>query len=385
MFAHRTNWNLTANRLSKAFAEHCASGQPVIDLTGSNPTEAGFLYDADSILDALRNPEALKYKPDPLGLREARTAVSGYYLHRSVEISPGNIVLTSSTSEAYSFVFRILCNPGDEILAPVPSYPLFDFLAGIQDVNLLPYRLFYDHGWHVDFHSLKQAITERSRAVIVVHPNNPTGHFIKPGELQELKAICSNRDMALIADEVFLDFGLQEKPSFSFASSRDVLTFTLSGISKICGLPQMKMAWVVISGPKALRKEALARLEVIADTYLSVNAPVQLALPAFLQQTESFQSQVMARVRGNLAELDRQLDTQSSCSRLGVEGGWYAVIRIPTTQSDEDWAIDLLSAQGVYVHPGHFYDFAAAAYLGASLITPAQEFAEGIKRLLAMF
>ena len=217
MFAQRTKWNLASNRLSEALARHRASGRPLIDLTVSNPTEAGFLYDGESILDALRHTDALQYHPDPQGLPAARRAVVEYYSQHRADVSIGDIVLTTSTSEAYSFVFRMLCDPGDEILVPAPSYPLFDFLADIQDVKLLPYRLFHDHGWQIDFHALKDTITSRSRAVIVVHPNNPTGHFLKPSDLRELNAICSSRDMALIADEVFLDFGLQEAPPFSCA------------------------------------------------------------------------------------------------------------------------------------------------------------------------
>jgi aspartate/methionine/tyrosine aminotransferase len=385
MFAQRTKWNLASNRLSEALARHLASGRPLIDLTVSNPTEAGFLYDGECILDALRHPDALKYHPDPQGLPAARRAVAEYYSQRGADVSLEDIVLTTSTSEAYSFVFRMLCDPGDEILVPAPSYPLFDFLADIQDVKLLPYRLFYDHGWQIDFHAMKDAITTRSRAVIVVHPNNPTGHFLKPSDLQELNAICLKRDMALIADEVFLDFGLQETLPFSCASNRDALTFTLSGLSKICGLPQMKMAWLVASGPAHTKAEALARLDVIADTYLSVSAPIQLATPVLLKQQGNFQTQVKARVRDNLAQLDRLLRMQTACGRLGVEGGWYAVLRIPATQADEDCAIELLAGQSVYIHPGHFYNFPGEGYLVASLIVPPPEFAEGVKRLLAMF
>src|ERR1700690_570876 len=277
MFAQRTKWNLASNRLSEARARHRASGRPLIDLTVSNPTEAGFVYDGESILDALRHPDALKYHPDPQGLPAARRAVAEYYSRHGASVSIEDIVLTTTTSEAFSFVFRMLCDPGDEILVPAPSYPLFDFLADIQDVKLLPYPLLYDHGWQIDFQALKQAVTPRSRGVIVVHPNNPTGHFTKARELQDLNAICATQDMALIADEVFLDFGLKESSPFSFAANREVLSFTLSGLSKICGLPQMKMAWMVVSGPDLIRTEAMARLEVIADTYLSVNAPAQLA------------------------------------------------------------------------------------------------------------
>jgi alanine-synthesizing transaminase len=384
MFAKRTKWDLETNRLSQALAQYRASGQAVIDLTLSNPTEAGFIYEGESILDALRHPDALKYHPDPLGLPGARAAVAEYYAHRGMEVPIEQIVLTTSTSEAYSFVFRLLCDPGDEILAPAPSYPLFDFLAGIQDVKLLPYPLLYDHGWQIDFHALKRAITPRSRGVIVVNPNNPTGNFVKPAELEELNAICSSREMSIVSDEVFLDFGLTDKRPVSLATNEKTLTFTLSGLSKICGLPQMKIAWVVTSGSQALKTEAMARLAVIADTYLSVNAPVQLATPDFLKRRESFSRQMNARIRENLAELDRQLGEQRACRRLEVEGGWYTILRIPATQPDEDFAIEALAKQGVYIHPGHFYNFPGEGYLVASLITPASDFAEGIKRLLGM-
>jgi len=274
-------------------------------------------------------------------------------------------------------------NPGDEFLIPSPSYPLFDFLAEIQDVNLVRYPLVYDHGWQIDFHALEQAITPRTRGVIVVHPNNPTGHFVKRGEMEKLNSICSAREMTIIADEVFLDFTLEGERAASFAANRGAPTFTLSGLSKICGLPQMKAAWLIASGPQDWKREALARLEVIADTYLSVNAPVQLAIPKFLELRHAFQRQAIERTRRNLAELDRQLATQKSVSRLKVEGGWCAVLRVPVTRSGEDVAIDRLSTHGVSVHPGHFYDFPSDGHVVLSLLTPSEVFAEGTKRLLA--
>jgi aspartate/methionine/tyrosine aminotransferase len=323
---------MTPNRLSVALTAHRAAGKPLIDLTVSNPTECGFEYDSSAILEALRNPAALSYEPNPRGLESARRAVAGYYVARNDDVSAEDIILTTSTSEAYSYVFRTLCNPGDELLIPSPGYPLFDFLADIQDVSLVRYPLLYDHGWHIDFHALEQAITPRTRGVIVVHPNNPTGNFVNSGEMSKLNAICSAREMAIIADEVFLDFALAENRPASFAANRGALTFTLSGLSKICGLPQMKVAWVVVSGPQQWKSEALTRLEIIADTYLSVNAPVQLAIPKFLEQRHTFQKQVISRVRRNLAELDRQLDAQTACSRLTVEGGWCAVLRVPATR-----------------------------------------------------
>jgi len=385
VFANRTNWNLTANRLSEALERHRAAGKPLLDLTVSNPTECGFVYDQSAILDALCNPKALKYEPAPRGLVSARQAVCEYYANRGASVDVDDMILTTSTSEAYSYVFRLLCNPGDEVLVPAPSYPLFDFLADIQNVKPVRYPLIYDHGWQTDFHTLEQAITSRTRAVIVVNPNNPTGHFTKQMEMEKLNALCAARGLALIADEVFLDFSLEGERPPSFVGERGALTFTMSGLSKICGLPQMKAAWLVASGPEELKREALARLEVIADTYLSMNAPVQLAVPSFLALRGSFQEQLMARVRRNLAELDRQLARQDVCARLELEGGWYAVLRVPATRLDEDLALSLLNNLGVYVHPGHFFDFPSDGFLVLSLISREEVFSEGVNRLVRNF
>lgn len=396
MFAKRTNWNLQTNRLSEALAAHRAAGKPLIDLTISNPTECGFSYDERAILDALRNPAALKYEPNPRGLEVAREAVQRYYSERgepALRPDVDDIFLTTSTSEAYSYVFRTLCDPGDEVLIPEPSYPLFEFLADIQDVRLARYALVYDHGWQIDFHTLEQGITPRTRAVMVVNPNNPTGNYCKQEEMRRLNEICAARSMAIVADEVFLDFGLQGEigrtsgndryraPSFS--ANEGVLTFTLSGISKICGLPQMKAAWIVVTGPEGVKSQAAARLEVIADAYLSLNAPVQWALPRLLNLRRGFQQQLLVRVRENLGELDRQLGKNCGAERLEVEAGWNSVIRVPAVQSDEDLALRLLSEQGTYAHPGHFYDFDRDGYLVVSLITPAQDFGRGIAAILS--
>jgi aspartate/methionine/tyrosine aminotransferase len=385
MFSERTKWNLAANKLSEALARHRASGKLLLDLTASNPTECGFDYDATAILEALRNPAALRYEPNPKGLEDARRGVAKYYADRGAIVPLDEILLTTSTSEAYSFVFRLLCNPGDELLIPAPSYPLFPFLADIQDVKLVRYPLIYDHGWQIDFHGLQQAITSRTKGVIVVHPNNPTGHFLKEQELSRLNAICSQRGIALIADEVFLDFVLGSQGAISCAANSGALTFTLSGISKACGLPQMKMAWVIASGPKEWKQQALDRFEVIADTYLSANAPVQLATPTFLELRHGFQKQVMARVRENLSELDRQVAQQKACTRLELEGGWYAVLRVPAVQTDEELAIVLLESKDVYVHPGHFFDFSRDGFLVVSLIAREEEFASGIARIVEAF
>jgi alanine-synthesizing transaminase len=385
MFADRTKWNLAPNRLSEALAQHRATGKPLVDLTVSNPTECGFVYDHRAILEALQNPSALEYKPEPQGLVSARKAVREYYAERGLNAQADDIFLTTSTSEAYSYAFRLLCNPGEEILIPAPSYPLFDFLADIQDVKVVRYPLVYDHGWQIDFHILERAITQSTRAVVVVHPNNPTGHFTEHAEVEKLRAICAKRGLAIIADEVFLDFCLGAERPASFARNSEALTFTLSGISKICGLPQMKAAWLAVNGPQKSKSEAKARLEVIADTFLSMNAPVQLALPVFLSQGRAFQKQLMERVRRNLAELDRQLRLQKACTRLELEGGWYAVLRVPATSSDEDLALALLEEKAVYVHPGHFYDFPHDGYLVASLISREPEFSQGLTSVLESF
>lgn len=385
MFADRSKRNLEPNRLSETLTRYRAAGKPLIDLTASNPTECGFTYSREEILGALANPQSLSYEPEPRGLLAAREAVVGYYAERGDRVAASDILLTTGTSEAYSFVFRILCNPGDEVLIPTPSYPLFDLLADIQDVRLVRYPLIYDHGWQIDFFALEALLTTRTRAIVLVHPNNPTGHFTKHDERLRLNQICADRRIVVIADEVFLDFSFSARTRRSWAANSEALTFTMSGLSKICGLPQMKVAWLITSGPEGVKAQALDRLEVIADTYLSVNAPIQHAIPEFLGQRHEFQRQLMSRVRGNLAELDRQLATQKACSRLEIEGGWYAVLRVPATRSDEEVALDLIKKKGVYVHPGHFYDFPTDGYLIVSLIAPEQEFAEGIKRLISIF
>ena len=298
-------------------------------------------------------------------------------------------MLTTSTSEGYSYIFRLLCNPGDELLVPNPSYPLFEFLADLEDVKLVPYPLIYDHGWQMDFPLLEKAVTPRTRGVVVVHPNNPTGSYVRAHELSLLNAFCRERGsgghaLALIVDEVFLDYAHNGQPRPSFTANQDVLTFTLSGLSKVSALPQMKVAWIAVSGPPTETAPALARLEVIADTYLSMNAPLQWATPALLDQRKSLQNQLLDRVSGNLAELDRNLAAQKTCERLDVEGGWYAILRVPVTKSDEDLAVELLQQKSVLVHPGHFYDFPSDGYLVLSLITPPAEFGEGVGRMLEL-
>ena len=394
MFSSRTDWKLARNRYSEAVDEARARGVRLLDLTASNPTRVGLRYDSAAILGALGSEHAMDYDPQAKGLLSARGAVASYYRERlaggrrdvastvSTSVDPERVVLATSTSEGYSFVFRLLCNAGDELLVPKPSYPLFEFLADLQDVKLVPYPLIYDHGWQMDFHSLEKAFTGRTRGVVVVHPNNPTGSYVQPGEFAALNDFCRAHGLALIVDEVFLDYALDGREHASFASNDEVLTFTLSGLSKISALPQMKVAWVVTSGPDSEVREAMERLEVIADTYLSMNAPMQWAIPTLLEQRTSVQQQLQERVKKNLVELDHRLAQQKACERLCVEGGWYAVLRVPVTRSDEELAIELVRERSVLVHPGHFYDFPSDGYLVLSLIAEEEEFREGIVRVL---
>ena len=382
MFSRRTDWKLTRNRFTQAVEEVRASGKQILDLTVSNPTRVGIEYDEPAILDSLRNRKSLDYDPQPKGLRGAREAVAAYYRERDEHLDPEHLVLTTSTSEGYSYVFRLLANSGDEVLVPKPSYPLFDFLAELQDVKLGGYALLYDHGWQIDWPSLESAVGDKTRALVVVHPNNPTGSYLSAGDRERLSELCRERGLALIVDEVFLDYAHDGSRRASFVANDAALTFTLSGISKISALPQMKLAWIAVSGPPSDTDAAIQRLEVIADTYLSLNAPVQLAARALLEERKKIQPQLMQRVRANVTELDRQLAGQKSSARLEVEGGWYAVLRVPVTQSDEDLAIELLRMTGTMVHPGHFYDFSRDGYLVLSLITPEEDFREGMSRLL---
>ncbi|HZQ21464.1 MAG TPA: pyridoxal phosphate-dependent aminotransferase [Terriglobales bacterium] len=385
MFSDRTDWKLALNRFTQAQREAALAGAELLDLTVSNPTRAELYYDTDLILGSLASPRSMDYDPQPKGLLSARQAVASYYReeHELYQLDPEDVILTTSTSEGYSYVFRLLCNPGDELLVPKPSYPLFDFLAELQDVKLAPYPLIYDHGWQVDFPSLYKAVNHRTRGVVVVHPNNPTGSYAGESERASLNAFCSEYNLSLIVDEVFLDYSLDGTRRPTFAGSEETLTFTLSGLSKISCLPQMKLSWIVAGGIR--KQDALDRLEVIADTYLSVNAPIQWAAPTLLGQRKQVQSLLLDRARMNLEELDRQLSKQKPCTRLDVEGGWYAVLRVPATQPDEELAISLMREQGVLVHPGHFYDFAMDGYLVVSLITPPVRFRQGIARVLEHF
>jgi alanine-synthesizing transaminase len=383
MFSRRTGWKLTPNRFTQAQRELAESGREVLDLTVSNPTRVGLAYDAKTILKCLSNHAVLDYDPQPCGLRNAREAVAAYYREDHASgVSPESIILTTSTSEGYSYIFRLLCNPEDEVLVPKPSYPLFEFLADLQDVKLVPYPLIYDHGWQLDFHSLPKAVTQRTRAVVTVHPNNPTGSYVSNAERTALNDFCRANNLALIVDEVFLDYAHDGARRKSFVDNTDVLTFTLSGLSKISALPQMKLGWIVTSGPEDEVNAAMERLEIVADTYLSVSTPVQVAAGVLLDVRKKLQPLLCDRLRQYLTELDLQLARNKSCCRLEVEAGWYAVVRVPATQSDEDLAIELIRTKSVLVHPGHFYDFPSDGFLVVSLITAPDIFRQGLQRIL---
>ena len=380
-FSERTNWNTEESELARAHRLRAEAGEPIADLTASNPTRCGFAYDPQ-LLAALTDPEALDYDPQPRGLLRARQAVCDYYASHRVSLKPEQITLTTSTSEAYSFLFRLLCDAGSEILVPQPGYPLFDFLAVLDDVRIKPVPFVYDHGWQIDPESFRRAITPLTRAIVLVHPNNPTGHFTKPWEAKELAQICREFDLALIVDEVFLDYefpgSFSGKPVSFAAGIEGVPVFVVSGLSKIAGLPQMKAAWIVAAGPEALA--AQERLEVIADTFLSMNAPVQCALTAWLKGREAIQQQIRGRTAANLAELDRQLSRLPEVSRLEVEGGWYAILRIPALQPDEQTVLALLE-RGVWVHPGYFFGMPPSGWLVVSLLGPVAEFNRGVSAL----
>ena len=368
-FAKRTDWPADENALAKLSARKKESGVPVIDLTESNPTRCGFAYLNSGLLKSFSAADNLRYEPDPHGLLSAREAVCRYYREKKITVSPEQIFLTAGTSEAYSFLFRLLVDPEKTVLAPSPGYPLFDTLADLNDVRLVHYSLGEELPLAADF-----------RALITVNPNNPTGCFVSPEEKKQIDAFCRDHQAAVIADEVFLDFALEGTAPVSFAAGGEALTFTLSGISKILGLPQMKLSWIVVSGPETVRRNAISRLEIIADTYLSVNTPSQNALAAWFGDSRP-REEIVARCRSNLRYLKERLNQSDVFRVLPVAGGWYATLEIQNGKTDEELALDLLGKENTLVHPGYFFDFQKENFLVLSLLPPTEVFKKGIERL----
>ena len=384
MFSTRTSLDRSPNALASALERARAGGGEILDLTVSNPTTAGIPYPREAILHALSDPRLLTYEPLPFGLPSARRAVAALYA-RPHAVDPERVVLTASTSEAYSLLFKLLCDPGDAIAVPQPSYPLFDHLASFESVTLVPYHLAYDGAWHIDAESLARAVGARTRAILVVSPNNPTGSYLKQSEL----ALLASFGLPIICDEVFATYPLRVGGSgainervLGILEETRVLVFLLSGLSKLAALPQMKLGWMIVGGPDAAGNEALGRLELIMDSFLSVGAPVQNALPALLASRAMATAAIAVRTVRNLARLDALVGTDSTVTRLYLEGGWYATLRLPHLAS-VDWAIALLEKEGVYVHPGAFFGFADEEHVVLSLLTPEDTFEAGVRRLVA--
>jgi alanine-synthesizing transaminase len=380
VFSQRLKWDVQPNPISRLLAQKRATGIPILDLTESNPTYAGFAY-PPQLLAPLADPHALRYDPDPRGIAVARQAVVDYYAQRGVEVRLDQILLTASTSEAHSYLFKLLADPGDEVLAPRPSYPLFEYLASLESVHVRSYPLRYDGAWHIDFDALERAVSSRTRAIVVVNPNNPTGQYIKRSELERLDALCAARGIAILSDEVFCDYahGEDSQRVHTLASEPGALKFSMSGLSKIAGLPQLKLGWIVASGKGT--REACERLEWIADTYLSVSTPVQLALASLL--ASPVRHQIQQRTSENLRWLVETVQG-TALNVLKVEGGWYAVAQIPRTRSEEEWVLTLLEHHNVLVQPGFFYDFESEAFLILSLLTESAQFQEGVRRILSI-
>jgi alanine-synthesizing transaminase len=382
MFSSRIPWGSRQNRLTQLLMAKRSADAEILDLTESNPTRAGLSYSPE-ILRAFDDPRMLVYQPEPAGAMEAREAVAAYYVARGLDVQPGQILLTASTSEAYAYLFKLLADPGSQVLVPRPSYPLFELLAGLEAVEVRQYPLVYHGEWSIDIDGLAGAVSRRTKAVVVVHPNNPTGSFVKWEELRTLCQICEAHGIALISDEVFSDYAFAPDPGrvASLTSVDSCLAFSLSGLSKVAGLPQMKLAWIAVSGPSKLRSSAMERLEWIADTYLSVGSPVQCVAAQLIASGEAVQRQIRSRTASNLAFL-REALAGSPAGVLAVEGGWCATVQLPRFRSDEEWALELLEQRNVFTQPGFFYDFDTEALLVLSLLTRPEWFREGIVQLL---
>jgi aspartate/methionine/tyrosine aminotransferase len=383
MFSARTRWDRTVNRLSTLVSAKRTQGARVFDLTETNPTRVGLPRPAD-LLGPLSDPAGLSYEPNPQGLKAAREAVCADWARRGVAVAPERVFLTASTSEAYAFVFKLLCDPGDDVLVPRPSYPLFEYIAGLESVAVRPYPLVYLDGWHIERDALERTIGARTRAVVVVSPNNPTGSFLKTDEAVWLQELAAARGLAIVSDEVFADYpgGEDHDRAPSLAADGPALAFALGGLSKSCGLPQLKLAWLAVSGPRRLREEALGRLDVIADTYLSVSTPVQLLAPTLLARAPELRAPIAARVAANRRALQNRLERGAPASLLRSEGGWSAVLRIPATMPEEHRVIALLAEHDVLAHPGYFFDFPHEAHLVLSLLPAEEDFAEGVDRIV---
>ena len=385
-FSERTNWELGENPLAQALTELRSSGAEIFDLTESNPTRCGFSYPPEMFLSPLASTDNLFYAPHPKGMLRARQAISDYYAARRASVDPERLVLTSATSEAYSFLFRMLFEPGDRVLVPAPSYPLFSYLAGLNDVEVDHYPItLRDGAWAIDTVSLESSVKTITRAVILVSPNNPTGSCVKTAELAALNAIASRHGLSLICDEVFSDYIFGTNPDIcpTLAENSGVPTFVLSGLSKALALPQMKLSWIAANGPEPILRQSLDRLEVIADTYLSVNTPVQNACAAWLPGSAAIRDQVLARVKENFAFLKEAVGSDGKGNVLPVEGGWYAVLRVDLDDPEDEWAVRLLRERRVYVHPGFYFDFEDEGNIVLSLLPPPERFREGVQRMLA--
>lgn len=370
IFSKRADWNPTTNLLTTARQKR---GGDVLDLTQSNPTRAGIHYPSNELAEIMARAAQARYDPHPLGLRSAREALAS-----ELACDADDLVLTASTSEAYAFLFKLLCDAGDDVVTAIPSYPLFEHLAGLEVVSLRSFTMQFHARWEIEANAVRAAVTPRTRGIIVVNPNNPTGSFITPAEQEALARF----DVPVISDEVFLEFPLQGKGT-TFARS-DVLNFTLGGLSKSAGLPHYKLAWIRVSGPRDRKREALAGLELIADNYLSVGTPVQVALPELLRIAPRVREAISARTRANLDALQSAIRDARSANVLPVEGGWSAVVRLPRIESDEDFAVRLITDHGVFVHPGYFFDFPNDGYLVLSLLPPEKEFEEGVRRIVSI-
>jgi alanine-synthesizing transaminase len=373
--------------LTDAVRARRAQGQPFVDLTLANPTGAGFDYPQD-LLACLADVRALRYEPEAAGVLDARRAVAADYARRGIAVAAGRIVLTASTSDAYGMLFKLLTDAGDEVLVPRPSYPLFDHLTRLDQVTATAYDLDIDGGWSIDFGSSERALTARTRAVLLVNPNNPTGSSVTQAELDRLAALCAPRGIAIIADEVFADYELEPGHPASAGqtlSRSDVLAFALGGLSKSAGLPQVKLGWIAVGGPESLAAAAIDRLELVADTYLSVSTPVQLAARELLTRGATVREQIVARLRANYQWLRGVVAAVPSCRVLRSGGGWYSVIQVPTMESEEDLVVRLLTSHGVLTHPGYFFDFPRESYLVVSLLPQPETFADGIARVFRHF